>query len=56
MSQLKRQLKVLLPDLKEEAKQIDCREVRKRYRDLKFIANSPKSVELACRRCPFVLH
>jgi len=49
MSQLKRQLKVLLPELREEAKQIECMDAKRRYQDLKYIASSPKSVELACR-------
>lgn len=49
MSQLKYKLKVLLPELKEEAKQIECKDAKRRYQDLKYIANSSKSVELACR-------
>ena len=48
MSQLRKQLKELLPGLREEAKQLRDRDARKRLEDLQFIAFSERSLSHAC--------
>ena len=49
MSQLKKQLQELLPELKGEAKSLKASDAKQRYRNLKFIIKSKKSVLSACR-------
>lgn len=52
MSQLKRQLRELLPELAHEAKTLTESRAKQRYRDLRFIAFSCQTVEIACKiRC-----
>lgn len=50
MSQLKKQLQELLPELKGEAKTLKGSDAKQRYRDLKFIVKSKNSVLSACRK------
>ncbi len=52
MSQLRKQLRVLLPEIAHEAKSLNDRTASQRYRDLHFIVHSKQTVELACKlRC-----
>ena len=52
MSQLRKQLKGLLPDIAHEAKSLNERTASQRYRDLHFVVYSKQTVELACKlRC-----
>ena len=48
MSQLRKQLKEVLPELREEAKHLRDAGARKRWGDLSFIASSAKSLIEAC--------
>lgn len=49
MSDVKYQLRALLPSLSNEARKITDPEIKKRLAPLKRIAESPRSVALACR-------
>lgn len=49
MSDVKYQLRALLPSLSAEARKITDREIKRRFGPLKRIAESPKSVAQACR-------
>lgn len=52
MSQLKRQLRKLLPEIAHEAKSLKEVKAKQRYRDLKFIVSSKHTIEVACKlRC-----
>jgi transposase InsO family protein len=52
MSQLRKQLKGLLPDIAHEAKSFKDRTASQRYRDLHYVVYSKQTVELACKmRC-----
>jgi transposase InsO family protein len=52
MSQLKRQLMKLLPEIAHEAKSLKEVKAKQRYRDLKYVVFSSQTVEVACKlRC-----
>lgn len=50
MSQLKKQLQELLPELKGEAKSLKSPDAKQRYRNLRFIIKTKSSVLAACRQ------
>jgi transposase InsO family protein len=49
MSQLRKQLMELLPEIQGEAKSLTDSKARQRYRDVKFVTFSGQSVEVACK-------
>lgn len=52
MSQLRKQLKGLLPDIAHEAKSLNDRTASQRYRDIHYVVYSRQTIELACKlRC-----
>jgi transposase InsO family protein len=52
MSQLKRQLLKVLPELDHKSSSLKSKEASQRYRDLLYVAKSRQNVEIACKlRC-----